>query len=56
MQQSGKGIGMQIDMPSALNTSQAVRFIAFDYILNPVDFEELQASVQRFVMSHEDHK
>ena len=30
---------------------QAIRFSAFDYLLKPVDIEELQASVHRFLES-----
>jgi two-component system LytT family response regulator len=35
---------------------QAIRFSAFDYLLKPVDIEELQASVQRFLQGNEDYK
>jgi two-component system, LytTR family, response regulator len=35
---------------------QAIRFSAFDYLLKPVDVEELQACVQRFLESQEDFK
>src|SRR6185436_9644392 len=35
---------------------QAIRFSAFDYLLKPIDIEELQASVQRFLESNEDYK
>ena len=35
---------------------QAIRFSAFDYLLKPVDIEELQASVHRFLESNEDYK
>lgn len=35
---------------------QAIRFSAFDYLLKPVDIEELQASVQRFLESHQDYR
>jgi two-component system, LytTR family, response regulator len=35
---------------------QAIRFSAFDYLLKPIDVEELQACVQRFVESNEDYK
>ncbi|MBE7169247.1 MAG: response regulator transcription factor [Williamsia sp.] len=35
---------------------QAIRFSAFDYLLKPVDIEELQASVQRFLAGSEDYK
>ncbi len=34
----------------------AIRFSAFDYLLKPVDVEELQSAVQRFVESKEDYK
>ena len=35
---------------------QAIRYSAFDYLLKPVDMEELQASVHRFLEGHEDYK
>ncbi|MBC7873622.1 MAG: response regulator transcription factor [Ferruginibacter sp.] len=35
---------------------QAIRFSAFDYLLKPIDIEELQASVKRFLESNEDYK
>ena len=35
---------------------QAIRFSAFDYLLKPVDMEELQGSVRRFLESNEDYK
>lgn len=35
---------------------QAIRFSAFDYLLKPIDIEELQASVRRFLDSNEDFK
>ncbi len=35
---------------------QAIRFSAFDYLLKPVDIEELQASVQRFLQTTQDYK
>lgn len=35
---------------------QAIRFSAFDYLLKPIDMEELQASVKRFLESNEDFK
>ncbi len=35
---------------------QAIRFSAFDYLLKPVDMEELQSSVRRFLESNEDYK
>jgi two-component system LytT family response regulator len=35
---------------------QAIRFSAFDYLLKPVDIEELQASVHRFLQGNEDYK
>jgi two-component system LytT family response regulator len=35
---------------------QAIRFSAFDYLLKPVDIEELQASVHRFLHGSEDYK
>jgi two-component system LytT family response regulator len=33
---------------------QAIRFSAFDYLLKPIDVEELQGCVQRFLESSED--
>jgi two-component system LytT family response regulator len=35
---------------------QAIRYSAFDYLLKPVDMEELQATVRRFVEHQEDYK
>ncbi|MBK9982018.1 MAG: response regulator transcription factor [Saprospiraceae bacterium] len=35
---------------------QAIRYSAFDYLLKPVDMEELQAAVHRFIEGHEDYK
>ncbi len=35
---------------------QAIRFSAFDYLLKPIDVEELQASVQRFLDTQQDYK
>jgi two-component system LytT family response regulator len=35
---------------------QAIRFSAFDYLLKPIDAEELQASVQRFLETEQDYK
>jgi len=35
---------------------QAIRFSAFDYLLKPVDVEELQGTVQRFIESNEDYR
>jgi two-component system LytT family response regulator len=35
---------------------QAIRYSAFDYLLKPIDVEELQASVERFLASSEDYK
>jgi two-component system LytT family response regulator len=35
---------------------QAIRFSAFDYLLKPIDSDELQASVQRFLGSHENYQ
>lgn len=35
---------------------QAIRFSAFDYLLKPIDIEELQASVKRFLESNDDYK
>ena len=35
---------------------QAIRFSAFDYLLKPIDIEELQASVHRFLGNNEDYK
>src|SRR5258705_1237451 len=35
---------------------QAIRFSAFDYLLKPIDIEELQFSVKRFLESTEDYK
>jgi two-component system LytT family response regulator len=35
---------------------QAIRFSAFDYLLKPVDIEELQSSVHRFLESHQDYR
>jgi len=35
---------------------QAIRFSAFDYLLKPIDAEELQSSVYRFLDSNRDYK
>ena len=35
---------------------QAIRFSAFDYLLKPIDIEELQAAVYRFLESSDDYK
>lgn len=35
---------------------QAIRYSAFDYLLKPVDMEELQAAVLRFVEGQEDYR
>ena len=35
---------------------QAIRFSAFDYLLKPIDIEELQSAVHRFLESNEDYK
>jgi two-component system LytT family response regulator len=35
---------------------QAIRFSAFDYLLKPIDIEELQSSVKRFLESQEDYQ
>ena len=35
---------------------QAIRYSAFDYLLKPVDMEELQASVYRFLQGNEDYR
>jgi len=35
---------------------QAIRFSAFDYLLKPIDSDELQASVQRFLESQENYQ
>lgn len=35
---------------------QAIRFSAFDYLLKPIDVEELQGCVQRFLESSEDYQ
>ncbi|MBK8683879.1 MAG: response regulator transcription factor [Bacteroidetes bacterium] len=32
----------------------AIRFSAFDYLLKPIDVEELQSAIQRFIESKED--
>jgi two-component system LytT family response regulator len=34
---------------------QAIRFSAFDYLLKPIDLEELQDCVQRFLSGNEDY-
>jgi len=34
---------------------QAIRFSAFDYLLKPIDVEELQGSVQRFLQTNQDY-
>jgi len=35
---------------------QAIRFSAFDYLLKPIDLEELQLSINRFLESQEDYR
>ena len=35
---------------------QAIRFSAFDYLLKPVDIEELQSAVHRFLEGQEDYR
>ena len=35
---------------------QAIRFSAFDYLLKPIDIEELQGTVQRFLQGNQDYK
>jgi len=35
---------------------QAIRFSAFDYLLKPIDSDELQASVHRFLESQENYQ
>jgi len=35
---------------------QAIRYSAFDYLLKPVDMEELQATVQRFIGEQQDYR
>lgn len=35
---------------------QAIRFSAFDYLLKPIDIEELQGAIHRFLDSNEDYK
>jgi two-component system LytT family response regulator len=35
---------------------QAIRFSAFDYLLKPIDIEELQFSVKRFLESNDDYR
>jgi two-component system LytT family response regulator len=35
---------------------QAIRYSAFDYLLKPVDMEELQSAVHRFLEGQEDYK
>ena len=35
---------------------QAIRFSAFDYLLKPVDIEELQSSVHRFLQGNDDYR
>ncbi|HSK12037.1 MAG TPA: response regulator, partial [Phnomibacter sp.] len=35
---------------------RAIRFSAFDYLLKPVDMEELRDTVQRFLQSAEDYR
>lgn len=35
---------------------QAIRFSAFDYLLKPIDMEELQTSVRRFLQSNADYQ
>src|SRR4026208_1583131 len=35
---------------------QAIRFSAFDYLLKPIDIEELQGTIHRFLQGNEDYK
>jgi two-component system LytT family response regulator len=35
---------------------QAIRFSAFDYLLKPIDIEELKSSVHRFLEGNDDYK
>src|SRR5215475_7902704 len=35
---------------------QAIRFSAFDYLLKPIDIEELQGCVHRFLEGNKDYK
>jgi two-component system, LytTR family, response regulator len=35
---------------------QAIRFSAFDYLLKPIDIEELQGAIHRFLQGNEDYK
>jgi two-component system LytT family response regulator len=35
---------------------QAIRYSAFDYLLKPIDMEELQAATQRFLEGREDYR
>jgi two-component system, LytTR family, response regulator len=35
---------------------QAIRYSAFDYLLKPVDMEELQTAVHRFLQGNEDYR
>lgn len=35
---------------------QAIRFSAFDYLLKPIDVEELQSCVERFLQNNQDYK
>jgi len=35
---------------------QAIRFSAFDYLLKPIDIEELKGSVHRFLEGNDDYK
>jgi len=35
---------------------QAIRFSAFDYLLKPIDIEELQTTIHRFLQGNEDYK
>ena len=35
---------------------QAIRFSAFDYLLKPIDSEELQSSVHRFLETNDDYR
>lgn len=35
---------------------QAIRFSAFDYLLKPIDIEELQSTIHRFLQGNEDYK
>jgi two-component system LytT family response regulator len=35
---------------------QAIRFSAFDYLLKPIDIEELQGTIQRFLQGNQDYR